>query len=594
MTNFTPQEGHLFINGEEQEIFKFKKVVGFVPQDDIMLRELTVKENIAFSANIRLPRWDKAKIRAHVSSVIKALGLKDVENSIIGDESQRLRISGGQRKRVNIGLELAACPIALFLDEPTSGLDATAALQVTNILKSLSRLGMTVVAVVHQPRYEIFSTFDDILLLTPSGNTAYMGPISKVEDYFSNLGYKFELKQNPADILVDIVSGKIGEHLDLYHKWKNHINNECNTDQKIEVIVTDHNTKKNHCSGECTSNQKNHNCKTEQCSDQQNLDIEMNQLKCQGVTRCCDYEEETRKRGASFLKQFILNHNRYILQQYRTVNHLILEISVASSAGFLMGLAMIRRAGNFYQGILIEPYTLISPSPIEFIVPQLGLLIGLAVGIASAPAGVKIFGEEKLVFWRESAAGHNRLAYYLGKTIASIYRVILSALHFTTFYHILGSPLISFDRLYLLLFMMIFCVYGLSVVVSMLVRRENSALLAVIVTMFAAVFNGYGPTLTQARDMQISFIWDLSYGRWASEALFSEETHSFKHLFKIQSSASFWGYTLDRFWTDFSIMFTLGIIYRIIAFSLLILFNMQPQKHWIFEELKIFISHLKK
>jgi ABC-type multidrug transport system ATPase subunit len=99
-------------------------------------------------------------------------------------------VSGGQRKRANIGIELAAAPSALFLDEPTSGLDSTQALHVANIMKQLAETGMNVVAVIHQPRYEIFNTFDDILLLCPGGKIAYMGRGEEIEKYFHSLGYE--------------------------------------------------------------------------------------------------------------------------------------------------------------------------------------------------------------------------------------------------------------------------------------------------------------------------------------------------------------------------------------------------------------------
>ena len=107
---------------------------------------------------------------------------------MIGDDETR-GVSGGQRKRVNIGMALAAAPLALFLDEPTSGLDSTAALTVANTLQRITEVGMTVVAVVHQPRFEIFECFDDVLLIAKGGQTAYMGPRKGVVDYFENMGF---------------------------------------------------------------------------------------------------------------------------------------------------------------------------------------------------------------------------------------------------------------------------------------------------------------------------------------------------------------------------------------------------------------------
>ena len=132
------------------------------------------------------------------------------------------------------------------------------------------------------------------------------------------------------------------------------------------------------------------------------------------------------QRGASFLAQAALCHNRSLLQQYRAPGGFALEVGVAVLAGGMMG-AAATQIPQLYQGVLRQPYTLISPSPLEVVLPSLGLYISLAVGLAGSPAGVLIFGEEKLIYFREAAAGHSTLAYYVGKTISVFYRFILGA-----------------------------------------------------------------------------------------------------------------------------------------------------------------------
>lgn len=152
--------GKLYISGRELEMQKYKNIYGFVPQEDIMHRELSVKENILHSARIRAPsKWSSAEVEDHASSIIEALKLKHVSHTLIGDGIIR-GVSGGQRKRVNIGIEVASTPLCLFLDEPTSGLDSTSSLEVMDMLEKISRIGMTIVAVIHQPRVEIFNKFD--------------------------------------------------------------------------------------------------------------------------------------------------------------------------------------------------------------------------------------------------------------------------------------------------------------------------------------------------------------------------------------------------------------------------------------------------
>lgn len=132
-------------NGSRGQISKYKKIIGYVPQDDIVLSELTVRENILHSARVRLPSdWKNDEIQNHVDILLRCLHLWHVKDSLVGSTAAPI-ISGGQRKRVSIGIELAAAPMALFLDEPTSGLDSTSASSIIMTLKALSRLGITIV-----------------------------------------------------------------------------------------------------------------------------------------------------------------------------------------------------------------------------------------------------------------------------------------------------------------------------------------------------------------------------------------------------------------------------------------------------------------
>jgi hypothetical protein len=284
-------------------------------------------------------------------------------------------------------------------------------------------------------------------------------------------------------------------------------------------------------------------------------------------------------RGAPLWKQIFLNHNRYMLQQYRTYTSFLLEVGVASLAGLLMGISTMGNAGQLYSGILVTPYTLISPSPVEFVLPLSGLLNGIAVGLSGAPAGVKTFGEERVLYWREAAAGHSKLAYYIGKSICTFYRFAVTSLHFSMFYYVLSRPLITFAKFYFIIFLLFYCVYGLSALISMVVRRENSSLLAVVVCLFAGVFNGFGPSLTDARSWGIGFIWEISYNRWGTEALFNEEVNMVRHVYQVDDiSAKNWGYSLDRYGMDVGMMIVIGFVYRVIAYLLLIFLNRRKTK----------------
>jgi ABC-type multidrug transport system ATPase subunit len=172
-----------------------------------MVRTLTVRQVLTFSAQMRLPRSmsDESKILV-VESVLHALGLESVQNQTIGDENVH-GLSGGQRKRVNIAIELVSAPLALFLDEPISGLDSSSAFEVITNLLSFMPLNMNIVAVMHQPRNDIFNLFDQILLLSKGGRLVFSGKRLLMMPYFEMLGFSFDPMLNPADQVLDIISG---------------------------------------------------------------------------------------------------------------------------------------------------------------------------------------------------------------------------------------------------------------------------------------------------------------------------------------------------------------------------------------------------
>ncbi|CAE8655752.1 unnamed protein product, partial [Polarella glacialis] len=137
------------------------------------------------------------------------LQLEPQQNLLVGSRVRGNGLSGGQRKRVNVGIELAASPTVLFLDEPTSGLDSTSSLILVQQLRRMAQLGMTIVMVIHQPRYSLFTLLDDVLLLGKGGKAVYIGPTKDAKKYFENLGIMMPPDENPADWMMDVLSGQV-------------------------------------------------------------------------------------------------------------------------------------------------------------------------------------------------------------------------------------------------------------------------------------------------------------------------------------------------------------------------------------------------
>lgn len=278
-------------------------------------------------------------------------------------------------------MEVVATPLCICLDEPTSGLDSTSALETANMLKDICRLGMTVVAVIHQPRTEIFEIFDDVLMIAPGGKTAYLGPTKEARPYFESLGYQFPNGSNEADVLMDILSAKGINEINQY-----------SPDELVR-----HWTKR-----------------TEKLDSEPGLKrtLTVNGQDIPDQDFHTYAPQLVKERGASFLKQFWFCHNLSLLQQYRNITGVVLEVFVGTFAGLLMGLAS-SSSNETYIGTYPSPYTLLSPAPRYWSIPQFGLLIGMAVALAASPAGVKVFAEERPVYWRNASSGHSTLAYFL-------------------------------------------------------------------------------------------------------------------------------------------------------------------------------------
>ncbi|KAI8612755.1 hypothetical protein BC830DRAFT_1220204 [Chytriomyces sp. MP71] len=529
MGKATRTSGSLKINGAIAEMQQYRKIIGYVPQDDVMIEELTVRENIRYAARTRLPdSWSNGDVDSHVDAILTALNLNHVAHSRVGNTLVR-GISGGQRKRVNIGMELAAAPLSVFLDEPTSGLDSTAALDVTNILHSISRLGLTVVAVIHQPRVEIFETFDDVLMVAPGGLTAYFGPIAGAQAYFESIGFSFRSNANVADTLMDILSGRgeLQEGIPTTRAGLNEILSQWTVHAESHDIP---------------SAQQNESGPSSVTAGAKESSIE-------------SMKNVAKKRGASFLRQVGLSHNRFVVQQHRLAAAFFLEVLVGLAAGGIMGVAS---GGAEFTGRYIYPYTSLSPSPRYWYTSLYGMLVGIVIALASAPAAVKVFSEETAVYLREAEAGHNSAAYFVGKNLGSIYRIVLASAHFVGLYVYLAQPPIGIGYQYALVFLNFFGVYGLGMILSMMVRRENAPLIAVTVSMISEVLCGFGPSIPDAttsgymeRGGSIRFV-----GRPYGDTI------------DLMDVGDTWGYEFGHTTRNMLIMVALGFAYRVVAFAL--------------------------
>ncbi|KAL5319845.1 hypothetical protein ACEPPN_012903 [Leptodophora sp. 'Broadleaf-Isolate-01'] len=359
-----------------------QKYLGYVPQDDIVLSELTVPEDILHSARIRLPcTWSDNEIQDHVDILVSCLQLAHVQDSLRQSSLE-------DRKRVSVGMELAAAPMALFLHEPTSGLDAAAAAaSIMSTRKALSRL----------------------------------------------------------DVMGDTIAGE-GR------------NYKRPGDTSVEGLIQYWSTGQN-----------------------DSLAPKQDEIRLVSMIETSSLAQTVKTRGAQWYKQIYFCFTRSFLQQYRMQSPFYFEIGVGALAGFLIGLSQLSQNGQNFRDYAS--------------VPQTPLLVGLAVGLTTSAPGVKIFGEDELFYWREAAAGYKRF----GKVLSTFPRMILASFHFTTLFMLLTSPRITYISSFVTNMLHFYCIYGLASDISMIARREDGPLLAIMMSLIVGVLNGMSPLLKKVR-----------------------------------------------------------------------------------------------
>ncbi|MEM6524743.1 MAG: ATP-binding cassette domain-containing protein [Bacteroidota bacterium] len=181
----TPTGGSVLINGIDihKNPDKVEGVIGFVPQDDLLIEELTVYQNLYYAARLCFDQLSKDEVETLVVKTLDNLGLSETRDLKVGSPLEKT-ISGGQRKRLNIGLELLREPSVLFVDEPTSGLSSRDSENIMDLLKELSLKGKLIFVVIHQPSSDIFKMFDKLVILDTGGYQIYYGNPVEAVVYF--------------------------------------------------------------------------------------------------------------------------------------------------------------------------------------------------------------------------------------------------------------------------------------------------------------------------------------------------------------------------------------------------------------------------
>jgi hypothetical protein len=407
--------------------------------------------------------------------------------------------------------------------------------------------------VIHQPRYEIFESLDNLLLLAPGGRTVYEGEIQSVVPYFVEvLHASINHDRNPADSLMDNITLDGQRFAD---EWKL-------TSEKQRILSNQ----------DITKLPSVNNIPSPQSSGLTAIALSPTSITSSQAVIQLDNQNTSpavisSKRNASFFYQIYLAHIRGLKQQFAMAELLLIELFVTSllAAVFALG------ANGRYRGNIIQPFTAISPASLED-VAQIGLYISLALSLASTAAAVALWGPQVPVYWREAASGHSRLAFFIGASSSYVYRIFISSFHFACFYFLVIAPIFSFGSFFGVIFPLVFVWYQWSAFTVWFFDRRTAAIIAVIGGIIWSVLCGLITNIPTG-------VKAISAAYWATEAIYGKATSPYLLTMNVLGrSAPIFGYTIDRYNTDIGLELVVGFAWFSLAFLSMTLRHRSKQR----------------
>lgn len=570
--------GDIYVNGNKIPARDFKKIIGFVDQEDHLIPTLTVYETVLNSALLRLPRTMSMRAKeTRVIEVLNELRILSIKDRVIGSDFQR-GISGGEKRRVSIACEMVTSPSLLFLDEPTSGLDAYNARNVVECLVKLSRdFQRTIVFTIHQPRSNIVSLFDKLILLS-EGDLVYSGEMIKCNDFFSKNGYKIPLGYNIADYLIDITvdhkkvikvdsgassdienhAGINDEDQDIHRRFLNTRTPTADVDTTSEwehfaVHRDEYNNYNQIKSANDTETLIQVQNKLPQLFKESIISIELSEEISQLKQNPTKYEINSQYKKASFMTQIAVLSSRTFKNLYRNPKLLLTHYVLSLLMGFF--------CGYIYYNV---------KNDISGFQNRLGLFFFvLSLFGFSSLTGLHSFASERIIFIRERANNYyNPFSYYITKILCDILplRVLPPVILIAIAYPLIGLTMEHNGFLKAIMVLVIFNVAVATevLIVGILIRDPGtSTMVAVLVLLFSILFAGLFIN-SEEISSQIKWLEWVSLFHYAYEALSINEVKDLilkekKYGLSIEVPGavilSSFGFNVSAFWDD-----TIGLV----------------------------------
>jgi ABC transport system ATP-binding/permease protein len=512
-----PCRGHLFVN--ELDLHQDKKqmegIIGYVPQDDLLFEELSVWENLVFNARLCLEGYSEAQIGIRVEEVLRELELLECKDLKVGSPLKKF-ISGGQRKRLNVALELIREPAILFLDEPTSGLSSIDSEKVLLLLKEQARKGRIIICNLHQPSSAMFKLLDKLWILDKGGRPVYAG--------------------NPLDAVL-YFRAAIG-HVNAEECQCRHCGN-VNPEQLLEIIET----KKIDASGQLTAGRL---FSPEEWYRRYKSDIEPACLT--PVVSAHNLPRRAFKKPEP-AKQFSIFFSRNVRVKVSDKQYLLVNLLEAPMLAVIVAwFTRFSEGGNY---ILLENKNLISYLFMSIVVV---LFIGMSV---SAQEIVK----DRNILKREAFLNLSRFSYLNSKIS---FLLLLSAFQ-TLVFVLIGNHILEIQGMNLTFWLVLFSVAVFSNMLGLNISSALDSMIAIYVLiplllipqiLLCGIIVRFDDLQNKERDRDaIPIVGELMVSRWAYEAMavgqFSGNRYMV-HFFDIDKQMSRTRYLSDLLLTELS------------------------------------------
>ena len=570
---------------------------------------------------MRLPTsWPATRKKSLVLDTISFLGLDHIMDSPIGNEEER-GISGGQRKRVNIGMELVAAPSVLFLDEPTSGLDSATSYEVCKMLHDIAReQGMTVAAVVHSPSPVAFEEFDDLLLLGKGGRVVYFGPRKEAPKYFERLGFVMRNGESPSDFFMDVAVGRVPcqktkhfKPVQLFKCWENY---KAGVDpvmglEGVEEERVGVNSLARSITGVApmvgkavTKRSKNKSATWRAKHGASNLFVAMWHAVVDwgravgnwvadvagevGTTIKTLFVKDRVRDTPGALTVFWLCWRRACTQLYRSPSNFLFDQIVHLLCGVFIS---VGTQSNDYLGLLPRRVCAFAPPVLQGGVgcgvpadslPATGMFLSIGVLFAGVTVGSATFGRERVVYWRDVGSGMKVLPYFLAKWVADLPRIFVASLMFTGAVILFLPFRAPLYYVYGLIVTLYFAAFAMGYFLSSIMRPANVALATTgWVLLWAMLFSGVTPKLETIKSGEfyapVEWIWDVSAPRWIVQGWYIVEAAA-RPWRELQGGELRHGYGGVGYERCLGWVWVIGVGWGIMAFLGLKLVNRQKMK----------------